>query len=48
MLDEKNNPHLLEINTMPGFTDISMFPKLWTQGEMTLPILLDKLIEFAL
>lgn len=39
---------LNEINTMPGFTDISMYPKLW--GEMGLEYgkLLDRLIELAM
>lgn len=33
-----------EINTLPGFTDISMFPKLWCISGMTYPGLLDELI----
>ncbi len=37
-----------EVNTMPGFTDISMYPKLWAIGGLPLPHLLDRLIELAL
>ena len=37
-----------EINTMPGFTSISMYPKLWQAAGLPLPDLIDKLIEIAL
>jgi D-alanine-D-alanine ligase len=37
-----------EINTIPGFTAISMYPKLWEASGMPLPKLLDKLIELAM
>lgn len=37
-----------EINTLPGFTSISMFPKLWEASGTPLPDLLDKLIEYAI
>ncbi|MEQ9403987.1 MAG: D-alanine--D-alanine ligase family protein [Cyclobacteriaceae bacterium] len=37
-----------EINTMPGFTSISMFPKLWAQEGIGYSQLLDRLIELAL
>jgi D-alanine-D-alanine ligase len=37
-----------EINTMPGFTPISMYPKLWLQSGMTYPELIDRLVELAL
>lgn len=36
-----------EINTMPGFTQISMYPKLWEQMELSYSKLLDRLIELA-
>jgi len=36
-----------EINTIPGFTEISMYPKLWEASGITFPSLLDKLIEFG-
>jgi D-alanine-D-alanine ligase len=37
-----------EINTMPGFTSISMYPKLWQTSGVGLPDLIDRLIEIAL
>ncbi len=39
---------LNEVNTMPGFTSISMYPKLWEASGMTYPRLVDRLIELAL
>ncbi len=36
-----------EINTIPGFTAISMYPKLWEAAGVPLPRLVDKLIESA-
>lgn len=37
-----------EINTLPGFTSISMYPKLWEATGLKYADLLDKLIELAL
>ncbi len=37
-----------EINTIPGFTPISMFPKLWEATGIPYPELIDRLIELAL
>lgn len=37
-----------EINTLPGFTSISMYPKLWEATGIMYPELLDRLIELAL
>lgn len=37
-----------EINTIPGFTPISMFPKLWEATGIPYPKLIDQLIELAL
>lgn len=36
-----------ELNTMPGFTPISMYPKMWEASGLTYPELIDKLIELA-
>ncbi|MEP6993142.1 MAG: D-alanine--D-alanine ligase family protein [Acidobacteriota bacterium] len=36
-----------EINTLPGFTAISMYPKLWEASGLPLPELLDELIRLA-
>ena len=43
-----NNVYLNEVNTMPGFTQISMYPKLWEASGLPYPQLLDRLIELAL
>lgn len=37
-----------EVNTMPGFTSISMYPKLWQASGLTYPALIDRLITLAL
>jgi D-alanine-D-alanine ligase len=37
-----------EINTMPGFTRISMYPKLWEASGLSYTALLDRLIELAI
>lgn len=37
-----------EINTIPGFTNISMYPKLWEESGLKYEELIDKLIELAL
>ena len=48
-LDKKtNNIYLNEINTMPGFTKISMYPQLMNDFGISYSDLLDKLIELAM
>jgi D-alanine-D-alanine ligase len=48
-LDKKTNKfYLNEINTIPGFTSISMYPKLWEATGLKYSDLLDKLIALAL
>jgi D-alanine-D-alanine ligase len=37
-----------EINTIPGFTSISMYPKMWEAAGVPYPKLIDRLIELAL
>src|SRR5208282_2032450 len=37
-----------EVNTIPGFTSISMYPKLWEASGLPLPKLIERLIELAL
>lgn len=37
-----------EVNTIPGFTAISMYPKMWEASGLALPRLVDRLIELAL
>jgi D-alanine-D-alanine ligase len=40
--------YLNEINTMPGFTAISMYPKLWAASGLDYPDLIDRLIQLGL
>lgn len=42
-----NVPYVIEVNTLPGFTNISMYPKLWRASGMHYPDLVDKLIQLA-
>lgn len=43
-----NKIYISEINTIPGFTSISMYPKLWKASGVSYSKLLDRLIGFAL
>ncbi len=45
---EENDVLINEVNTMPGFTPVSMFPLLWQKTGVTYPALIDELIELAL
>ena len=48
-LERKTGRVLLnELNTLPGFTDGSMYPRLWAATGIALPELVDRLIELAL
>jgi D-alanine-D-alanine ligase len=40
--------YLNELNTIPGFTQISMYPALWAASGVTKQELVEKLIDFAL
>jgi len=40
--------YINEINTIPGFTSISMFPRMWDAAGLPFPRLIDRLIELAL
>ena len=49
LLDVANGRLFLnEINTIPGFTRISMYPKLWEASGLSYSQLLDKLIDLAI
>jgi D-alanine-D-alanine ligase len=43
-----NRLFINEINTLPGFTSISMYPKMWEYSGLPMPKLVDRLIELAL
>jgi D-alanine-D-alanine ligase len=36
-----------EVNTIPGFTPISMYPKLWEASGLAYPQLIDELVRLA-
>jgi D-alanine-D-alanine ligase len=46
--DKTNTIYLNEINTIPGFTEISMYPKLWEVSSLPFPDLIEKLIALGL
>ena len=45
---ETGRPYLNEINTLPGFTTISMYPKLWEADGLSYPRLIDELVTLAI
>src|ERR1700686_3003 len=48
LMDPKNRKiYLNEINTMPGFTAISMYPKLWAASGLAYPELIERLIRLG-
>ena len=48
LMDPKNRKiYLNEINTMPGFTAISMYPKLWAASGLAYPELIERLIQLG-
>ncbi len=46
--DGTNQVYLNEVNAIPGFTSISMYPSLWAASGLDLPDLVDRLIRLAL
>lgn len=46
-VDKDDNVYINEINTMPGFTAISMFPRLWGVSGVPYPELVDRLLTLA-
>ena len=49
LMDPKTRKiYLNEINTMPGFTAISMYPKLWAATGLPYPKLIERLIELGI
>ena len=44
----EDQPIVNEINTIPGFTSISMYPRLWEASGLAYPALIDRLLELAL
>lgn len=48
-LDKRDGKILVnEINTIPGFTAVSMYPKMWEASGLPYPQLIDRLLQLAL
>ncbi|MEM7367293.1 MAG: D-alanine--D-alanine ligase family protein [Bacteroidota bacterium] len=47
-LDEEGRVYINEVNTLPGFTSISMYPKLWEHAGTSYSELIDELISLAI
>jgi D-alanine-D-alanine ligase len=47
MLDKNNQPYVLEINTMPGMTNQSLFPKSAAAAGMDMPTLVKKFVDMV-
>lgn len=45
---ETEEVYLNEVNTIPGFTSISMYPKMWAASGLPYPSLMDELIQLAI
>ena len=45
---DSGNLYVNEVNTIPGFTTISMYSKMWEASGLSYPALLDRLIALAL
>ena len=49
LYNQKNKKlYVNEINTIPGFTSISMYPKLWEASGLSFPKLLDELVYLGI
>jgi D-alanine-D-alanine ligase len=48
LLESDGRPWINEINTLPGFTAISMYPRLWEVSGLPLPALVGRLVDDAL
>lgn len=48
LVDENNVPYLGEPNTLPGFTNISLYPQMWEVSGISYSELIDRLIELGL
>lgn len=46
--DENGEIYFNEINTIPGFTSISMYSRMWQASGLSYPVLLDRLISLAI
>lgn len=47
-VDPPDSIHLIEVNTLPGFTPISMYPRLWQHAGVSYPALISRLVDLAI
>jgi D-alanine-D-alanine ligase len=47
-LDNEDHLYINEINTIPGFTSMSLYPKLWEFSGISYPLLIEHLIDIAI
>jgi len=45
---QEGNIYINEVNTIPGFTNVSMYPQMWQASGVSYPELIEKLIDLAL
>ncbi|MBM7616496.1 D-alanine-D-alanine ligase [Weissella uvarum] len=48
LVDKNNVPYLGEPNTLPGFTNISLYPQMWEVSGISYPDLIDEIIQYGL
>ena len=48
LVDENDVPYFGEVNTLPGFTNISLYPQLWEVSGISYSELIDQLIQLAI
>jgi D-alanine-D-alanine ligase len=48
LFEGEDGLYVNELNTLPGFTSISMYPRLWGLSGIPLPELADRLVKIAL
>jgi len=49
LVDQNTDTYYVnELNSLPGFTDVSMYPRMWEASGLSYPALIDRLIELAL
>jgi D-alanine-D-alanine ligase len=46
-VDPPSDVRIIEVNTLPGFTPISMYPRLWQHAGMSYPALISRLVDLA-
>jgi D-alanine-D-alanine ligase len=47
-VDPPDSIQIIEVNTLPGFTPISMYPRLWQHAGVSYPALITRLVDLAL